>query len=152
MWGSTRTTGFCFTPHIRGASAEARRKPSLKESSKGTSSAEDKKQGSFQDDPYLNRSQLYGFPLFNSSFDSWSTSLVQFRAPKSPLSSSPVEHLQNSSNSFQFFTPSIPLNWFSRHTRVLHGKLLKTCHTAFLPPNPVLLLSPTFTLWLQDPN
>lgn len=85
----------------------------------------------------------------DSSFESWFTTLVQFGAPKTPMSSCLVEHLQNSQNSLQLFAPSI--NLFSRHTRVLRGKLSNLAILPF-PPNPVLLLSPTFTLGLQDPN
>lgn len=152
MWGSTRTTGFCFTPHSRGARAEARRKPSLKESFKGTSNVEDKRQGSFQDNPYLNQSQLYGFPLFklflrflvhiSGSIQTSKDSSVQLSCGTPPelMKLFPILH---SFHTIKLIIPSYSSpSW----------KTCKTCHIAFFPPNPVLLLSPTFTLWLQDPN
>lgn len=102
--GSTRTTGFCFPPHSRGASVGARREPSMKVSSKGTSNVKE----NFQEDPNPNQSQLYRFPLFQLFLRYLSP--VRSGPPKIPIFSSPVEALQNSWNSFQFFTPSIPLN------------------------------------------
>lgn len=142
MWGSTRTTGSCSPPQCRGASVVARRKPSIKESSEWHGQL-----------LMQSKSNSITFLDSNSSFDSWFTSihgliqtseefLDQFSCERSLelMKLFPILH-------FFHTIKSIPPSYSSPS-----WKTFKTCQYAFLPPNPTRRLSPTFTLWLQDPN